>query len=89
MLSGCHGADKLKTPTLEIRICPECGNEIEIFSIDTEVPCDKCGFVAYNSILSCVCWCKHAKLCVGEELYNKIMAQNKDAPTSQDNNKKV
>ncbi len=40
MLGGCHGTDKLKTPTLEIKICPQCGNEIELFSIDTEMACD-------------------------------------------------
>jgi len=73
MLSGCHGMDKLKTPTLEIKICPNCGNEIELFSVDTEMACDKCGTVVYNDIQSCVKWCKYAKMCVGEELYNKLM----------------
>ena len=72
MLGGCHGTDKLKTPTLEIKICPQCGNEIEIFSIDTEMACDNCGYVVYNDIQSCVKWCKYAKLCVGEELYKKL-----------------
>ncbi len=76
MLGGCHGTDKLKTPTLEIKICPQCGNEIEIFSIDTEMACDNCGYVVYNDIQSCVQWCKYAKLCVGEELYNKLMKVN-------------
>jgi NADH pyrophosphatase NudC (nudix superfamily) len=73
MLGGCHGTDKLKTPTLDIKICPQCGNEIELFSIDTEMACDSCGYVVYNDIQSCVKWCKYAKLCVGEELYNKLM----------------
>ena len=41
--------------------------------MDTEVACDKCGFVAYNDTLSCVQWCKYAKQCVGEEMYNKMM----------------
>lgn len=72
MVGGCHGADKLKTPTLREKTCPECGNIIEIFSTDTEVACDRCGFVAHNDIKSCVSWCKYAKLCVGEELYNRI-----------------
>jgi hypothetical protein len=26
----------------------------------------------YNDIQSCVRWCKYAKLCVGEEMYNKL-----------------
>jgi predicted RNA-binding Zn-ribbon protein involved in translation (DUF1610 family) len=73
MLGGCHGTDNLKTPTLEIKICPNCGSEIEIFSIDTEMACEKCGTVVYNDIQSCVKWCKYARLCVGDEMYEKLM----------------
>jgi NADH pyrophosphatase NudC (nudix superfamily) len=76
MLGGCHGADKLKTPTLEIKICPRCGEEIEIFSTDTEMACDNCGYVVYNDIQSCIKWCKYAKICVGEELYNKVIKEH-------------
>lgn len=68
---GCQG--KPKTPTIHEKICPQCGEIIELFSIDTEVACEKCGFVAYNDTLSCVQWCKYAKQCVGEEMYNKMM----------------
>jgi ribosomal protein S27AE len=72
IMEGCQG--KPRTPTLEEKVCPNCGNIIEIFSIDTEVACDKCGFVAYNNALSCVQWCQYAKKCVGEEAYEKLMA---------------
>ena len=74
--TGCQS--KSKEITLTERICPQCGNEIEMFSIDTQVSCDKCGFVAYNDTLSCVQWCQYAKKCVGEEMYNAMMeiAQN-------------
>ena len=44
-----------------------------MFSIDTQMPCEHCGFVAYNDTLSCVQWCAHAKECVGEEMYEKMM----------------
>ena len=71
IMDGCQG--KPRTPTIEDRICPNCGNPIEIFSTDTEVACDKCGFVVYNDKLSCVQWCKYAKQCVGEEVYNNLM----------------
>ena len=27
----------------------------------------------YNDKLSCVQWCKYAKQCVGEEVYNNLM----------------
>ena len=75
---GCMA--KPKTPTIQEKICPQCGNVIELFSIDTQMPCEHCGFVAYNDTLSCVQWCQYAKQCVGEEMYQKLMqvaAQNK------------
>ena len=71
MFEGCQG--KPRTPTIHEKICPRCGSIIELFSIDTEVACDNCGFVAYNDALSCVQWCKYAKQCVGEEMYNHMM----------------
>lgn len=60
------------TPTLKIKKCPECGNEVEIFSNDVKVDCEKCGFTIYNNIESCVQWCKYARYCVGEQLYKKF-----------------
>jgi predicted RNA-binding Zn-ribbon protein involved in translation (DUF1610 family) len=74
VLDHCPGAANIRTPTLSIKKCPQCGNEVEIFSNDVEVACDNCGFVIYNDILSFVQWCKYAKECVGEETYRKIMA---------------
>ena len=71
LMEGCQG--KPRTPTIHEKVCPNCGEIIEIFSIDTQVPCEKCGFVAYNDTLSCVQWCEYAKQCVGEEMYDKMM----------------
>ena len=71
MLDGCQG--KPRTPTIEEKICPNCGSIIEIFSIDTEVACEKCGFIAYNDKLSCVQWCQYARKCVGDEAYEALM----------------
>ncbi len=71
ILGGCQG--KPRTPTIHEKTCPQCGSLIEMFSIDTEMACEKCGFVAYNDSLSCVQWCKYAKQCVGEEMYNAMM----------------
>ncbi|MCD7860130.1 MAG: hypothetical protein LUH51_08275 [Firmicutes bacterium] len=71
MLEGCQG--KPRTPTIIEKICPVCGNLIEMFSIDTQMACEVCGFVAYNDSLSCVQWCKYAKQCVGEEMYAHMM----------------
>ena len=68
---GCQG--KPRTPTIIEKVCPKCGNLIELFSIDTEMACEHCGFVAYNETLSCVQWCQYAKQCVGEEMYKYMM----------------
>lgn len=71
IIGGCQG--KPRTPTIQEKICPRCGNLIEMFSIDSEMACENCGFIAYNETLSCVQWCKYAKECVGEEMYNYMM----------------
>ena len=71
MFEGCQG--KPRTPTIIEKIWPQCGELIEMFSIDTQMACEKCGFVAYNDTLSCVQWCKYAKECVGEEKYEAMM----------------
>jgi len=72
LLSYCPGSAALKGPQeLKIKLCPECGSEIELFSRDTHSECD-CGFVAHNDSLICVRWCAYARECVGEELYEKF-----------------
>jgi len=68
---GCQG--KPRTPTLEEKRCPRCGSLIEIFSVDTEAVCEKCGQVIYNDTLSCVQWCQYARKCVGDEMYEHMM----------------
>ena len=74
MLDHCPGAANIRTPTLAIKKCPQCGEEVELFSNELSVKC-RCGFVVYNDIASCVQWCKYSKECVGEEMYNNLMAQ--------------
>ena len=68
----CPGSAFIRTPTLTIKVCPECGTEIEIFSNDSTVDCEKCGFTAYNDQQSCIDWCKYARECFGEEVYDKL-----------------
>lgn len=72
MFSRCPGAANLRTPTLTIRRCPQCGAEVEIFSNDIKVKCGTCGFVIYNDLNSCVKWCRYAESCVGPELYKQL-----------------
>jgi len=75
MLDHCPGAANIRTPTLTIKQCPRCGEEIEVFSNDVSVKCSRCGFTVYNDLLSCIQWCKYARGCVGEETYLKLTAK--------------
>jgi len=73
MFESCPGAAQFtRTPTLKMKRCPECGADVEIFSTELKVNCDKCGFTIYNDLESCIQWCKYAKECVGEETYNQL-----------------
>lgn len=74
MIQGCPGAAGLRgTPILSIKTCPECGEEIEIFSNEVTTSCLKCGFVAYNDAQTCIEWCQYARECVGDTLYEQFM----------------
>ena len=46
ILGGCE--EKNKTPILEERVCPKCGNEVEVFAVKVRLiddfTCD-CGYI--------------------------------------------
>ena len=75
MVDQCPGASNIRMPRLELKPCPRCGEEIEIFSNEASARCVKCGFVVYNDLLSCVEWCEYARECVGDRAYERIMQQ--------------
>jgi ribosomal protein S27AE len=77
LMDGCPGAANLKTPTLTIKRCPQCGEEIEIFSNEVSATCDKCGFVVFNDQASCIRWCRYAEECVGPEIVRKFREAEK------------
>ena len=69
-MSGCQGKDNI---SITVKACPQCGAEVEIFSVDAEVQCENCGFTIYNDDLSCVQWCQYAEQCVGHDAYVQLM----------------
>jgi ribosomal protein S27E len=77
MIDHCPGAANLRTPTLSVKKCPQCGEEVEIFSNDIEVTCSRCGFVVYNDMMSCIQWCKYAQECVGPDTYRRLTGSKK------------
>ena len=72
LMDGCPGSANLKTPTLATRKCPQCGEEIEIFSNEVSATCGRCGFVVYNDQASCIRWCRYAEECVGPDIVRKF-----------------
>ena len=70
IMSGCQGKPQV---SIMDKTCPQCGCEIEIFSIDTEAVCPNCGFVIYNDTLTCVKWCAYARQCFGDAAYESLM----------------
>lgn len=83
MTYRCPGADNIRTPTLTTKTCPVCGAEIDLFSIDMQAVCEKCGFVAYNDTKTCLKWCAYARECVGDVIYERFMADQEAAQPSQ------
>ena len=83
MQGRCPGADTVLRPTIIIKKCPECGEEVELFSTDESIKCS-CGFTIYNDTASCLEWCKYAEKCVGEGLYEKIKKSENKEKDNQD-----
>jgi len=71
----CPGSSFIRTPTLTIKECPECGAEIEIFSNDKSINCEECGFTVFNDQQSCIDWCKYARDCFGDEVYDRLRGE--------------
>lgn len=78
LIDHCPGSAGIRTPTLEVKKCPRCGEEIEIFSNEVSVSCGRCGFVIYNDQASCIRWCRYAEECVGPEIVRKFRKAEKE-----------
>ena len=77
-INNCPGAARFKgAPELHVKTCPQCGREIEIFSVETHAQC-KCGFIAYNDVQSCLKWCAKARECVGDEIFERFGKKDDD-----------
>ena len=84
-IDSCPGSAGIRTPTLTVKKCPRCGEEIEIFSNEVSTSCGRCGLVIYNDQASCIRWCRYAEECVGTEVVRKFRdAEKKDGDRSGD-----
>ena len=72
----CPGQEN-RNLAVSILPCPKCGAEVEIFSDETRVRCQKCGErVCRESTPSCYQWCKSARDCLGEEKWRTLVGKN-------------
>jgi NADH pyrophosphatase NudC (nudix superfamily) len=72
MVSGCPGQDG-RNLRVSIHKCPNCGNEVEMFSDETRIKCRDCGNYVYKeNVPSCIEWCAKARECLGEERWKLL-----------------
>ena len=77
MTMKCPGQDSRKL-SVSIHKCPNCGNEVEIFSDELRVKCRKCGEMVYREQTpSCITWCASARQCIGEERWKELQEATK------------
>lgn len=73
----CPGAKILRQPEPEFTSCPNCGEEVEIWSDEQKRPCPRCSETVIKDRgeeqVSCLDWCAMGKECVGEKAYQRYM----------------
>lgn len=75
----CLGRQFVLQPNIEYLKCPDCGNEIEIWSDEFKAKCPNCKKEIFKEEASlCIEWCKYAKECVGEERYEEHNKNKKE-----------
>ncbi|TAK29907.1 MAG: hypothetical protein EPO21_20325 [Chloroflexota bacterium] len=70
---NCPGSSSLKQATPESIACPHCGTELEIWSDEVKTTCTGCKATVFKAQgQSCIDWCKFARQCVGDEVYERM-----------------
>jgi predicted amidophosphoribosyltransferase len=78
MISNCPGSQRFKQPQPENIKCPFCGADVEIWTDEAEALCPKCRKTTTREEgQSCLDWCKYARECVGDEIYNRFLKGRK------------
>jgi DNA-directed RNA polymerase subunit RPC12/RpoP len=80
MFSKCPGQDMRKL-RVEMHKCPNCGADVELFSDETRIRCQKCGAMVFREQMpSCIEWCTSARQCLGEERWRQLMGDKDSKP---------
>jgi len=83
MFSKCPGQDTRKLG-VELHKCQECGAEVEIFSDESRIQCQKCGTIVFREKMhSCIEWCSSARQCLGEERWHQLIGVAAKEPTQE------
>ena len=73
LFKGCPGAINIREATPEDIDCPQCGEEVEIWSDELIAKCSHCGAsVSRDQGPSCIDWCNFAEECIGTEKYQRL-----------------
>lgn len=74
----CPGSGNIRTPAPSYKKCPQCGEEVEIWSDELKAKCTNCGATVFREKTpSCIEWCKHAKECIGTEKWMELVMEGK------------
>ena len=72
MNGKCPGQD-MRNLRAAMYKCPNCGNEVEMFSDELRIKCKKCGQYVYKEqVPSCIEWCAPVRQCLGEERWKAL-----------------
>ena len=75
MTFKCPGQDMRKL-RVKLYKCPSCGAEVEIFSDEMRMKCQKCGEMVYREQApSCIDWCASARQCLGDERWQELRGE--------------
>jgi predicted amidophosphoribosyltransferase len=79
MIIECPGSKIFKQPQPDNIACPYCHDDVEIWTDEFEVKCPGCKrTVSRNDSQSCLDWCKEARRCVGDKVYDDYMRSKKN-----------
>ena len=74
----CPGARIFRQPRPESFSCPDCGEEVEIWTDEFRRPCPGCGRIVFRDAgMGCLEWCAMAEQCLGKEAYGDFLRRKR------------
>lgn len=74
-MNRCPGMNPAHFKPEDIRLhkCVSCGEELEFWKDDVKIACHACKHINFNPNIrnTCLCWCKSASKCIGNNDINE------------------